>query len=819
MWIFAGSTPSPADYNVQVKTTATGAIISQSERFAVPQSPAVSDTASQSSTGTPSSKKNGSAKRKTHISVSKAKPKDLFGSRDDLESLQEKIVEIANKDVFINDLVEQLEEIKQQMSDLKKEFETEKVKMKEIHEIELKDLSTQHCEEVSNIRSRIKEIESELVKVKEGYGNLKSANTTDLELFGKELESFKSLHENLSSIYAKDIQDRNSVIKCKENQLNELKCTYENLKVQHAKEIDEMKQKHQHDLEEIEFEMLKTVSETQKQIDTQKLEYENQIKALEKTKAEELAHLQLEFEKEKNELKTAAETQIAHLKEDFKEANILREMQMNEKCNEIEATWKLTLERQTKNSEQILKECQAISEYNIIQCEVEKNGIKADLEKTMKQLETLEEQKNLLEQQVAAVKIELSLKIEEIQTMQKTLTEQEEKNKKEGRAYEITITQLHATIDALKKRLIDSDRDVIQLKEELEHCEKSKLELESKCDQLRDEIKTLQTLNEEFEVQNEAVEKVVEERVKAMEKMLLDKVEDFKVAAQHKQDELNQKLVEKENLLQDTMRQLQEQQSLISESQRLCKRSKSEIEQLESANNKYEFECKSLKTNLELRNKEIEALKAQEHVVDDLKAQLSESQEKANGYQQNFEYYKTKTAEYESEMEDLRLIRKKYIDQSGKYDELLQRFENLETENSNLRTKITEQESLIGPFREQLEAYESEHRALMNEKRDAEAEAREMGIKYASILGHQNHKQKIKYLVDLQAKKFELIEEKKALESKIRNQARTIEKMKKEIAGMSKPKKVKNAIEDKENVNSPNRSVQCDSPGVLKERN
>lgn len=51
-----------------------------------------------------------------------------------------------------------------------------------------------------------------------------------------------------------------------------------------------------------------------------------------------------------------------------------------------------------------------------------------------------------------------------------------------------------------------------------------------------------------------------------------------------------------------------------------------------------------------------------------------------------------------------------------------------------------------------------EHRALLNEKQDAENEAKEISLKYASALGHQNQKQKIKYLVDLQAKKLELIE-------------------------------------------------------------
>lgn len=51
-----------------------------------------------------------------------------------------------------------------------------------------------------------------------------------------------------------------------------------------------------------------------------------------------------------------------------------------------------------------------------------------------------------------------------------------------------------------------------------------------------------------------------------------------------------------------------------------------------------------------------------------------------------------------------------------------------------------------------------EFKALFNQKEDAEKEAKEMGMKYAQILGHQNQKQKIKHLMDLKRKNYELIE-------------------------------------------------------------
>ncbi|KAK9723334.1 Hyaluronan mediated motility receptor C-terminal [Popillia japonica] len=75
-----------------------------------------------------------------------------------------------------------------------------------------------------------------------------------------------------------------------------------------------------------------------------------------------------------------------------------------------------------------------------------------------------------------------------------------------------------------------------------------------------------------------------------------------------------------------------------------------------------------------------------------------------------------------------------------------------------------------------------------------------MGMKYAQILGHQNQNQKIKHLEDLKRKNFELIENKNELELKTRVQAKTIEKLKKKIAILTKtPKK---ASDDKENLNN-----------------
>lgn len=68
------------------------------------------------------------------------------------------------------------------------------------------------------------------------------------------------------------------------------------------------------------------------------------------------------------------------------------------------------------------------------------------------------------------------------------------------------------------------------------------------------------------------------------------------------------------------------------------------------------------------------------------------------------------------------------------------------------------QATLIGPFTDQLIAYEAEYNALIGQKLTAENELKQLELRYAEKLGHQNQKQKIKYMVDLKKKNLELNE-------------------------------------------------------------
>lgn len=59
-------------------------------------------------------------------------------------------------------------------------------------------------------------------------------------------------------------------------------------------------------------------------------------------------------------------------------------------------------------------------------------------------------------------------------------------------------------------------------------------------------------------------------------------------------------------------------------------------------------------------------------------------------------------------------------------------------------------------FQKQLDAYEAERNALLNEHDTAQEELNKLSDAYAKLLGHQNQKQKIKHVTKLKEENVEL---------------------------------------------------------------
>merc|ERR1712007_8809 len=65
-------------------------------------------------------------------------------------------------------------------------------------------------------------------------------------------------------------------------------------------------------------------------------------------------------------------------------------------------------------------------------------------------------------------------------------------------------------------------------------------------------------------------------------------------------------------------------------------------------------------------------------------------------------------------------------------------------------------EQMVEPFKEQLESFELEKNALLSKTEASKEEMNKLASEYSSLLGHQNHKQKIQHVVKLKQENVEL---------------------------------------------------------------
>jgi hyaluronan-mediated motility receptor len=77
------------------------------------------------------------------------------------------------------------------------------------------------------------------------------------------------------------------------------------------------------------------------------------------------------------------------------------------------------------------------------------------------------------------------------------------------------------------------------------------------------------------------------------------------------------------------------------------------------------------------------------------------------------------------------------------------KYTSLNAQIADLECRNRELDNIIGPFKEQLIQFEIEREQLMSKTENTEKELRALELEHARALGHQNHKQKIRHVVNL----------------------------------------------------------------------
>merc|ERR1719187_449953 len=84
---------------------------------------------------------------------------------------------------------------------------------------------------------------------------------------------------------------------------------------------------------------------------------------------------------------------------------------------------------------------------------------------------------------------------------------------------------------------------------------------------------------------------------------------------------------------------------------------------------------------------------------------------------------------------------------------------------------------MIEPFREQLDAYEVEKQSLLSRSDQAKVEVDKLSKQYASLLGHQNHKQKIQHVLKLKTENNQLREDVMKLRQETERQRKSVRRL------------------------------------------
>ncbi|XP_041122725.1 hyaluronan mediated motility receptor-like [Polyodon spathula] len=192
-----------------------------------------------------------------------------------------------------------------------------------------------------------------------------------------------------------------------------------------------------------------------------------------------------------------------------------------------------------------------------------------------------------------------------------------------------------------------------------------------------------------------------------------------------------------------------------------------------------EIECLTTK-NAALQE---EIIQVKQQFVEEQKqlAETQQSKEKAKEeYARMLLDAQTKLAQKESELRkteqsytvELTKLQDRIESERQEYQEQLKKIEcqskhvvdevellELKTEVKKWRTLYEELYSKVKPFQQQLDAYEAEKNALLNEHGAAQVELNNISDAYAKLLGHQNHKQKIKHVVKLKEQNYILKQE------------------------------------------------------------
>uniref|UniRef100_F6X1M8 Hyaluronan-mediated motility receptor C-terminal domain-containing protein n=1 Tax=Ornithorhynchus anatinus TaxID=9258 RepID=F6X1M8_ORNAN len=420
----------------------------------------------------------------------------------------------------------------------------------------------------------------------------------------------------------------------------------------------------------------------------------------------------------------------------------------------------------------------------------------------------------------------------EIQSLKEKLNLEQEEHEKQQQEQE---SSLGAEIQSLKDKLKLREQEHEKLQQEREHSfsaeiqslkEKLKLEQEEHEKHQQEQESSLgaeiQKLKDKLKLREQEHEKLQQEQehrfsaeIQSLKGKLKQEQEEHEKQQQEQESSLGAEIHSLKNTLKLHEKAQQEQEhSLRAEIQSLKEKLKLEQEEHEKQQQEQESslatEIQSLKDQLKLQEQEHEKLQQEQTETALL---LQREKDLCCGLQKNLlDLQEEMTNERNLLEEEL----KQTLDELDKLQEKEERAENLVKDleeemklrikelkhlEEELKRKMGNEDTIAGlteeiktwrflyeelhnktkPFEQQLDAYEKEKNALLNEHGAAQEELTKLSESYAKLLGHQNQKQKIKHVMKLKEENGQLKSEVSKLRSQLVKEKETGKKLQEQL--------------------------------------
>ena len=652
---------------------------------------------------------------------------------DELKGEYEKVVENFSKKV--GDLRYKYEE---ETNKLKLDFGKEKMILVNENEFE----TSRRIE----IEAKVKDIDEQnnfLRKELENVQNLSKDVNNRLREAHQELEDS---HRKHTLILKKHQEELGDIIKIHDEEKYKLKQQLEDARLNYIKEIENLMIARDKEVSEVKEAAGKMIEEETKRI---KQHADKLVANAEAVTRETLAACRTECEERVKRVIADSDAKINAM---IREAKITVEEEM-----------RLTAERYKACLARVEMERTALDEKLAIK-DAEINRLSATLEELKNSAETQESFGQSLQIELDRAETELAEKKDELRALKDQIRAEAAEMVARRKRFEVIMAENQASVAALTKRLAQSNAEVERLQHELkrgEDCINEHRDLLSimrnnsqivheQVHVLMDQLDAKKGLVDQLEAESlselESLKSVFEAKIDDLKKIATRQV----AKLQAENDVKTAQNIEMKNQLQEMANHLAEAQSMLLKLEERNDAQELEISRVDMLNNKFNEQLKERETAIEDLNKLLE------HQSEIHKVTLNEASLKIEELSDKIKCLEEKDS------------------QIPKHNELLEEEQNKwRSLEKTIIEKLEEEKS-------RREAAEDEVKKLSKYNEQLLKDYQEIHEKYAEVVGHHNHRQRIKHVSQLKDKINQLEQDLYAKMRTIEQQHKVIEKLRAE---------------------------------------